>query len=182
MIKADVKWLRPEDYYAEMVKSDSHMARIKDQLMFEQKRIALADQRRKARDAKKFAKQVQSARQQEKQSAKKQKSKQMQSLKSQRKRLGFGQEFDWDMAIEDVHKPLPKSKKPKPTTLVKSGKRIYKDAKYGRSGGFGPARNRKKNTSDTSGDMRSFPTASLKKLRPGKRRRLAQISKTRSKV
>ena len=35
----NVPWLRPRDYYAEMVKSDEHMARVKEQLMLEQKSI-----------------------------------------------------------------------------------------------------------------------------------------------
>ena len=40
-----VAWLRPHDYYAEMVKSDGHMARIKQQLVYEQKQIEEADER-----------------------------------------------------------------------------------------------------------------------------------------
>lgn len=38
--EAKVPWNRPRDYYAEMVKSDEHMARVKQQLMLEQKSIA----------------------------------------------------------------------------------------------------------------------------------------------
>jgi rRNA-processing protein EBP2 len=38
-------WLRPTDYYAEMVKTDQHMAKVKEQLMFEQKQIELAEER-----------------------------------------------------------------------------------------------------------------------------------------
>lgn len=38
-------WQRPHDYYAEMVKSDGHMARIKQQLVYEQKQIEEADER-----------------------------------------------------------------------------------------------------------------------------------------
>lgn len=34
-----VSWHRPPDYYAEMVKSDEQMARIKDRLMYEQQQI-----------------------------------------------------------------------------------------------------------------------------------------------
>ena len=40
-----VKWLRPPDYYAENVKSDGHMAKVKEQYMYEQKQIEEADQR-----------------------------------------------------------------------------------------------------------------------------------------
>lgn len=40
-----VPWLRPPDYYAEMVKSDGHMANIKQRLFHEQKRIEEAEER-----------------------------------------------------------------------------------------------------------------------------------------
>ena len=43
--KASTPWLRPTDYYAEMVKTDQHMAKVKEQLMFEQKQIELAEER-----------------------------------------------------------------------------------------------------------------------------------------
>lgn len=39
------KWQRPPDYYAEMVKSDEHMARVKAQLMHEQAEIEGAQER-----------------------------------------------------------------------------------------------------------------------------------------
>lgn len=39
-------WRRPADYYAEMAKSDMHMARVKAQLMHEQAQIEAADERR----------------------------------------------------------------------------------------------------------------------------------------
>jgi rRNA-processing protein EBP2 len=38
-------WLRPANYYAEMVKSDDHMNKVKSQLMFEQKQIEEAEER-----------------------------------------------------------------------------------------------------------------------------------------
>ena len=45
MQQAGVPWQRPPDYYAEMVKSDAHMSRIKDQLMYEQRQIEEAEER-----------------------------------------------------------------------------------------------------------------------------------------
>lgn len=42
---AGVPWQRPDDYYAEMVKSDAHMARVKAQLMHAQAQIAGAEER-----------------------------------------------------------------------------------------------------------------------------------------
>lgn len=174
-----IPWQRPEDYFAEMVKSDGHMAKVKDQLMFEQKRITLAEERRKARESKKHAKQVQAIKLQEKQKTKKQKSKQIQSLRNQRKRMGFGEEFDWDMAVAEIDAPKDKSQRRVSSTPVKSKKRMYKDAKFGRSGGFGPARQRKRNTAESSSDMSRFPS---KTNRPGKSRRMAKISKRRSRM
>ena len=38
-------WHRPADYYAESVKSDGHMAKVKQQLMYEQRLIEEAEQR-----------------------------------------------------------------------------------------------------------------------------------------
>ena len=43
--KAGTKWQRPPDFYAEMVKSDQHMARVKEQLMHEQQHMEQADER-----------------------------------------------------------------------------------------------------------------------------------------
>eukprot|EP00887_Chlorella_sp_A99_P000133 scaffold16.g133.t1 len=56
--EAGIAWQRPDDYYAEMVKSDEHMARVKEQLVFERNQIEAAEQRRKEREAKKFGKQA----------------------------------------------------------------------------------------------------------------------------
>ena len=42
---AGVPWQRPPDYFAEMVKSDAHMARVKAQLMHAQGEIAGAEER-----------------------------------------------------------------------------------------------------------------------------------------
>lgn len=42
---SDIKWRRPDDYYAEMVKSDEHMLRVKEQLNFETQKIEAAEER-----------------------------------------------------------------------------------------------------------------------------------------
>ena len=43
--EAGASWRRPPDYYAESVKSDGHMSKVKEQLMYEQKLIEEAEQR-----------------------------------------------------------------------------------------------------------------------------------------
>ena len=43
--QAGVPWARPPDYYAEMVKSDQHMAQVKQQLVHQQQQIEGAEER-----------------------------------------------------------------------------------------------------------------------------------------
>lgn len=43
--KAGTPWQRPPDYYAEMVKSDDHMAKVKQQLMHETQQMEAVEQR-----------------------------------------------------------------------------------------------------------------------------------------
>ena len=45
--KAKIKWRRPADYFAEMVKSDDHMKRVKEKLLYEKKLAEEQEQRRK---------------------------------------------------------------------------------------------------------------------------------------
>ena len=42
---ANTPWQRLPDYYAEMVKSDDHMAKVKQQLMHEQEQMEVVEQR-----------------------------------------------------------------------------------------------------------------------------------------
>ncbi|KAG9441991.1 hypothetical protein H6P81_017845 [Aristolochia fimbriata] len=65
-------FLRPADYYAEMVKSDTHMMKVKGRLLEEKKRIEEAEERRKAREAKRIAKEVQAQKLKERAKQKKQ--------------------------------------------------------------------------------------------------------------
>jgi len=54
-----VPFLRPPDYYAEMVKSDSHMLKVKDKLLFQKKMVEETEERKKARESKKLSKAIQ---------------------------------------------------------------------------------------------------------------------------
>jgi len=53
-----LKHQRPDDYYAEMVKTDEHMLKLKDNLLSEQKRKDERNKQVKERQMKKFAKKV----------------------------------------------------------------------------------------------------------------------------
>ncbi|KAF1780302.1 Eukaryotic rRNA processing [Phytophthora cactorum] len=57
--KDGVAYKRPDDYFAEMLKSDAHMAKVKDKLIYEQKKITAVEERKKSQAHRKVAKEVQ---------------------------------------------------------------------------------------------------------------------------
>jgi rRNA-processing protein EBP2 len=65
LTKEGTPFTRPTDYFAEMVKSDEHMGKVKDKLRDEAAGKKAAAEARRQRDLKKFGKQVQVAKMQE---------------------------------------------------------------------------------------------------------------------
>lgn len=61
---------RPKDYYAEMVKTDEHMLKVKRQLLEQAAKVEASEMRRKQRDAKKYGKALQTERRLEKEKRK----------------------------------------------------------------------------------------------------------------
>eukprot|EP00924_Labyrinthula_sp_SR-Ha-C_P008131 snap_masked-scaffold_11-processed-gene-4.12-mRNA-1 protein AED:0.31 eAED:0.37 QI:0/-1/0/1/-1/1/1/0/299 len=57
---------RPQDFYAEMVKSDKHMGRIKQNLLFQKQKMDRFETRKKNKEYKKYSKQLQAERLKEK--------------------------------------------------------------------------------------------------------------------
>ena len=70
LLKEGVPFTRPNDYFAEMVKSDEHMEKIKAKMHEEAANKKAAAEARRQRDLKKFGKQVQVAKLQERDKAK----------------------------------------------------------------------------------------------------------------
>lgn len=68
--KEGVPFSRPPDYFAEMIKSDEHMGKIRQRMTDEAANKKAAAEARKQRDLKKFGKQVQVAKLQERDKAK----------------------------------------------------------------------------------------------------------------
>lgn len=58
LTKMDVPFLRPDDYFAEMLKTDQHMAKVKVRLIRQQEGVFNTEQRRKQQHNKKFGKQA----------------------------------------------------------------------------------------------------------------------------
>lgn len=148
---------RPSDYYAEMLKTDAHMLRIKERILGEKKSIDEAEHRRQVREGKKFGKEVQKQREQEKRESRK---RNMQSAQEWRKIGKDDRSLDRLMKNQD-----------------------HDDADYASfsTTQFG-GQNRKRNSSASKqqGMKRGRPSASsAPKQRPGKRARA--MSRGRSK-
>mmetsp|Transcript_27821 Transcript_27821/g.61269 ORF Transcript_27821/g.61269 Transcript_27821/m.61269 type:complete len:424 (-) Transcript_27821:61-1332(-) len=69
--EAGIPFTRPEDFFAEMVKTDDHMSSVKDRLIFENKKIEAVAQRKSNKEQKLRAKESQSNRLAEKAKRKK---------------------------------------------------------------------------------------------------------------
>ncbi|KAI9361534.1 eukaryotic rRNA processing protein EBP2-domain-containing protein, partial [Pilaira anomala] len=68
--KAGVDFSRPEDYFAEMLKSDEHMAKIRQRLLDESASVKASEDAKRQRQLKKFGKKVQVEKQLERQKQK----------------------------------------------------------------------------------------------------------------
>lgn len=66
-----IPFSRPEDFFAEMIKTDDHMAKVKDRLIYESKKMGAFEQRKSNREQKLRAKEAHSHRLEEKAKSKK---------------------------------------------------------------------------------------------------------------
>ncbi|TVY39705.1 rRNA-processing protein [Lachnellula subtilissima] len=172
LLKAEgVKFTRPTDYFAEMVKADEHMAKIKAKLIDEAASKKASSDARKQRDLKKFGKQVQVAKLQERDKERKTTMEKIKVLK--RKRQGADTETTneadiFDVALED------ETAKPSRKDRIGPNKRQKKDEKFGFGG---KKRFKKSGDAMSSGDLTGFSSKKMKggaKPRPGKARRAAK--------
>eukprot|EP01116_Phalansterium_solitarium_P024642 TRINITY_DN9083_c0_g2_i1.p1 TRINITY_DN9083_c0_g2~~TRINITY_DN9083_c0_g2_i1.p1 ORF type:complete len:312 (-),score=103.15 TRINITY_DN9083_c0_g2_i1:250-1185(-) len=146
--EAGVKHRRPDDYFAEMLKSDEHMDKIKNKLLFEKKRIETIEEKKKLREMKKYGKQVQVQQQQERQKRKKLELDRISKLRKVREKGNAvgGDEFPVEL---DDEAPAPERVTPASLAAAhknkqqlagssqlphKSRKRKHKDEKYGHGG------------------------------------------------
>lgn len=157
---AKTPWLRPPDYYAEMVKSDTHMNEVKKQLMYQQTKIEEAEQRRKQRENKQYNKQVQAEHQKQRTQEKKKQVEQISKLRKQRQNSGYKGELDLDAELASMDKQQRNSQKTPDRNFRNnqlSKKRDAKNEKFG----FGGRKAGKKQNDATS-------TSSFGSYKPGK--------------
>lgn len=161
LARLKVPFKRPLDYFAEMVKNDEQMDKVKNKLVVEASEKKAREEARKQRQLKKFGKQVQVATLQKRQLEKRETLDKIKSLKKKRKQSEIG-DNDFDVGIEEA---TDDNNRRKPNY-----KRAAKDAKYG-SGGM--KRFKRKNDADSSADVTGFSQRKMKgkSARPGKSRR-----------
>lgn len=80
-VEHNLPFTRPADYFAEMVKSDAHMERIRQRLLDEGASIKRGELKRKEREGKKFGKQVQLEKARERERGKKEMEEKLKGLK-----------------------------------------------------------------------------------------------------
>ncbi|KAH9877783.1 hypothetical protein J1614_003000 [Plenodomus biglobosus] len=175
--KEGVSFSRPADYFAEMVKSDEHMGKIKQKLIDAAAGKKAAAEARKQRDLKKFGKQVQVAKLQERAKEKRETIEKIQTLK--RKRQGADitathEEDLFDVAVKNDDSKPGKRERSDGGGKTFNNKRQKKDQKYGFGG---KKRHAKSNDAQSSADGRDFSVKRMKgktggaSKRPGKANR-----------
>ncbi|PYI15591.1 Ebp2-domain-containing protein [Aspergillus violaceofuscus CBS 115571] len=163
--KEGIPFTRPGDYFAEMVKTDEHMDKIKKKLYDEAAAKKAAAEARKQRDLKKFGKQVQVAKLQQRAKEKRETLEKINDLKKKRKADTSGEADNanemFDIAIDDAQ---PNNRKRAfGSDGATNAKRQKKNEKYGFGG---KKRHSKSGDAVSSGDMRDF---SVRKMKGGSR-------------
>ncbi|KAK9501270.1 hypothetical protein O3M35_012012 [Rhynocoris fuscipes] len=156
-----IKTQRPEDYYAEMAKTDSHMQKVKLHLIKRKTEEERREKVRAVRAQKKLQKALQAQAKVAKQSAKKE-------LMDQVKKFRKGQTKDLSFLEGPAQKKQgqPVQKKQGSQNKKSELKRRYKDSKFGFGG---KKRGLKRNTKDsTAGIEKPKQKGKMPMKRPGK--------------
>lgn len=172
--KNNLPFTRPSDYFAEMVKSDSHMERIRQRLLDESSSIKKSEDKRKEREGKKYGKQVQIEKLKERERSKKDMDERLKGLKrselpicllnatrcscniSERKgALDNAQADDegFDIAVEDAITERPAKRAKGPGGGRGRDSKLSRSARDGKFGFGGAGRRSKQNTRESTDDF-----------------------------
>ncbi|KAL7899129.1 eukaryotic rRNA processing [Trichoderma sp. TUCIM 5745] len=183
LISEGVPFSRPKDYFAEMVKEDAHMEKIKAKLVEEASNKKAAAEARKLRDLKKFGKQVQVSKLQERQKAKRETLDKIKTLKRKRQEhnsdVGTKEADIFDVSVDNEiakHSQRSGSTRQQSGARTPNAKRQKKNEKFGFGG---KKRHAKSGDAVSSGDLSRFNVKRMKSKasRPGKNRRKAAALK-----
>jgi rRNA-processing protein EBP2 len=150
--KYDIPFSRPNDYYAEMVKSDEHMERVRTKLVEEAQGIKKSEEAKKQRDLKKYGKQIQVEKLKQREADKRNFNDKVAGLKRKRKDgAEIGDEHD-EFGIEidnDDDEPRRQGRGGKAGGKTKMPRQA-RDAKYSLGGS---SRRAKQNTRESANDI-----------------------------
>lgn len=156
--QADIPFDRPVDYFAEMVKSDEHMTRLKNKLIEEEKEKLGIQEARKQRELKKYGKKVQHEKLQQRQKEKREMLDKVNNLKRKNKDVSAAND-DFDVQLDDAIGDKKKERDQKYKLGNKTNsrqppnrKRLAKNSKFG----SGHKRGERKNTSESSMDLGGY--------------------------
>lgn len=172
LLKLKVPFSRPVDYFAEMVKSDEHMDKLKTKLLSEAANKKASEDAKKQRQLKKFGKQVQHETLQQRAKQKKATLEKIKSLKKKRGANEISNDDDFQIALEEATKDENSGRGGGADNKRRkvNGKRMAKNAKYGQGGKKSGLR---KNDAASSADISGFSSKKMKgkSARPGKSKR-----------
>ncbi|KAI1076065.1 eukaryotic rRNA processing protein EBP2-domain-containing protein [Whalleya microplaca] len=177
-----VPFSRPTDYFAEMVKDDGHMEKVKAKLVEEASAKRASADARKQRDLKKFGKQVQVAKLQERAKAKRDTLEKIKTLKRKRQESGTGDlgatEADlFDVGVDsELNKASAGRRRPSSAAPTAGAKRQRKDSKYGFGG---KKRHAKSGDAASASDMSAFSARRMKTGVKGKVAKTSRLGKSR---
>ncbi|KAA0718886.1 putative rRNA-processing protein EBP2 [Triplophysa tibetana] len=139
---------RPEDYFAEMAKSDQQMQKIRKNLLIKQTSMEKSERAKKLREQRKFGKKVQTEVLQKRQ---KEKKAMMTAVKKYQK--GMTDKLDFLEGDKDKGKKGASATKSHANKKGPNAKRQFKDKKFGFGG---KKKGSKWNTKDSHDDMSGF--------------------------
>ncbi|XP_063795378.1 probable rRNA-processing protein EBP2 [Pseudophryne corroboree] len=159
--KLKIATRRPDDYFAEMAKTDQHMQKVRHKLQTKQAAMEKSQKAKQLRELRKYGKKVQTEVLQKRQ---KEKSNMMTQIKKYQKGLSDKLDFlEGDQPQKKTSVATQKAKK------GSSAKRQYKDQKFGFGGRKkGSKRNTKESFNDVSG-FRASTAHGRGPHRPGKK-------------
>ncbi|WFD28869.1 rRNA-processing protein EBP2 [Malassezia nana] len=171
VLEAGVPFSRPSDYFAEMLKTDEHMERVRQRLLDESASIKASEEAKRQRELKKYGKKIQTEKLQERQRSKKEMEDKVNALKRKRS-SGFELDDDeFDVQLEEaIGERKNEARRPRGKMSRQS-----RDAKYGFGG---KKRHQKSNTAESTdawgGARRKTKAKAKKAQRPGKSKRAAR--------
>ncbi|KAJ2233990.1 RRNA processing protein [Coemansia sp. RSA 1722] len=185
VLKTGVPFERPSDYFAEMVKSDSHMAKIRQKLLDQQKGIQNAEEAKKQRQLRKYGKKIQQEKIKEREDQKKAALEKISTIKKRLRSGDMGDAEDFEIDIDSDGESSKRGKFGRDKTKagkkpMPNKKRQNKNEKFGYGG---KKRGMKNNTAESTADISSFsakrnknakfvaPSKRGKAQRPGKAKR-----------